>query len=114
MPVSITVVVRCDPRETHRAAEALRIALGLGTGTNPLTVVLLDNAPLLLSEDHEDLVDIDILEKHLPVLREMGVCVVVPSGTRKRVHLDPAWEIREASMSDIGRLIALSDRVLAF
>jgi hypothetical protein len=30
-----------------RAVEALRIALGLGSGENPMTVVLLNQAPLL-------------------------------------------------------------------
>jgi hypothetical protein len=114
MPASITVVVRCDPRKTHRAAEAVRIALGLATGPNPVTIVLLENAPLLLSEEHEDLVDAEVLEKHLPVLRELGVCLVVPSGTRDQVSLNSDWEIREASMDDIRQVIAESDRVLAF
>ena len=51
MPPSIIVLIRADPRQSGRAVEALRIALGLGTGDNPLTVILLDNAPLLLAED---------------------------------------------------------------
>jgi len=51
VPPSIIVLIRADPRQSGRAVEALRIALGLGTGDNPLTVILLDNAPLLLAED---------------------------------------------------------------
>jgi len=73
MPPSIIVVIHEDPRKTHRAVEALRIALGLGTGDNPLTVVLLDQAPLLLVEDQDDLVDGEILEKYLPSLKQLQI-----------------------------------------
>ena len=65
MPPSVVVVIREDPRKTHRAVEALRIALGLSTGENPMTVVLLDQAPLLISDDPEEIVDGEILEKYL-------------------------------------------------
>ena len=49
LPTSIVVVIQEDPQKSGRAVEALRIALGLGAGENPLTVVLLNQAPLLLS-----------------------------------------------------------------
>lgn len=114
MTPSLTVVIRDDPRKSHRAAEALRIALGLSTGPNPLTVILLNEAPLLLGDETEDLVSAEILEKHLPVLKELGVSFVVPESTRTRYHLDADFRAREASADEIAVLIAQSDRVLAF
>ena len=114
MPPSIIVVIHEDPRKTHRAVEALRIALGLGTGDNPLTVVLLDQAPLMLAEGQDDLVDGEILEKYLPSLKQLQIPFVVPSGARSRFNVDPDFKVREATAPEIESLISASDRVLAF
>ncbi len=114
MPPSIAVVISEDPRKTHRAVEALRIALGLGTGDNPLTVVLLEQAPLLLAEAQDDLVDGEILEKYLPSLKQLQIPFLVPSGARSRFNLDPDFKAHEATAPEIESLISASDRVLAF
>lgn len=114
MPPSIIVLIRADPRQSGRAVEALRIALGLGTGDNPLTVILLDNAPLLLAEDTDDVVDVEILEKHLPVFKELKMPFVLKHNSRTRFSLDSEFEIRETSDTEITASIAAADRVLAF
>lgn len=114
MSPSITVVIHEDPRKTHRAVEALRIALGLGAGDNPLTVVLLDQAPLLLVEGQDDLVDGEILEKYLPSLKQLQIPFVVPSGTPSKFNLDSEFKIREATDFEIESLVSTSDRVLVF
>ncbi len=114
VPPSIVVVIREDPIKTPRAVEALRIALGLGTGDNPLTVVLLNDAPLLLAEDRDEIADVDILEKHLPVFKEMKTPFVIPRGARTRFSVDNAFQIREASGAEIASLISNADRVIVF
>lgn len=114
MPPSVVVVIHEDPLKTHRAVEALRIALGLSTGDNPLTIVLLDCAPLLLTEDLGDVLDVEVLEKYLPSLKQLKIPFVVPIGTRSQFELDPGFEVREASTDDIESLMASSDRVLVF
>ena len=111
---TIAVVIRDDPRKTHRPVEGLRIALGLSTGPNPLTVILLDHASLLLTEEPDDLVDGDILEKHLPAIKELELQFVVPTGTRTRLSFDADLRIREASNAEIAGLIGQSNRVLVF
>lgn len=114
MPPSILVVIREDPIHSARAVEALRIALGLSTGNNPLTVILLNQAPLLLSQETDSVADGDILEKHLPVFKELQTSFIVPEGTRSRFSLDSDFQIREASPSEIAQAILQADRVLAF
>lgn len=114
MPPTIAIVIREDPRKSGRAVEALRIALGLGTGDNPTTVVLLNEAPLLLSDDTDEVVDVDILEKHLPVFKELKIPFLLEQGSRSRFALDTDFEIRDASESDIAASIATADRVLVF
>lgn len=115
---SILVVIRDDPRRSHRAVEGLRIALGLSTGANPLTVVLLDNAPLLLTADSDErddeIMDAEILEKHLPALKELQLPFVVSEGTTARMVLDPGFTVREAPATEIASLAIQADRVLVF
>jgi hypothetical protein len=114
MPLSLVVVIRVNPLRTHRAAEAVRIALGLSTGDNPLTVVLLNEAPILLREDVGDLVDADILDKHLPVLKELKVPFLVPVGAKAAMGLDSEFLIRETTADEVSAVISAGDRVLAF
>ncbi|MBI3604180.1 MAG: DsrE family protein [Nitrospirae bacterium] len=114
MALSIVVVIREDPLKTHRAVEALRIALGLSAGKNPLTIALLDRAPLLISEDTEDIVDGDILEKYLPSLKQLEIPFVVSSGACSEFSFASGFITRELPPPEIAALIAESDRVLVF
>ncbi len=114
MPPSVVVVIREDPLKTHRPVEALRIALGLAAGDNPVTVILLDRAPLLLTEDTSELLDTEILEKYLPSLKQLKIPFIVPVGARAEFPFDAGFDIRESSSRDIEALVSSSDRVLAF
>jgi len=111
---SIVVVIQENPLKTHRAVEALRIALGLSTGGNPLSIVLLGEAPLLLTEDTDLVVDAEILEKYLPSLRQLGTLFVVPPGSGSRFQCDPDFHVQEASASEIQKLVFAADRALVF
>ena len=77
MASTISVVVRDDPRKSHRPVEALRIALGLAAGDHDVTVILLGHAPLLLTDDIDEIVDVDILEKYLPSFQQLAIPFVV-------------------------------------
>lgn len=114
MPPSVVVVIREDPQKSHRAVEALRIALGLSTGENPLSVVLLDRAPLMISEDPEDIVDGEIMEKYLPSFKHLKIPFLIPIGAGGRFNLDPEFDVRELSVESIRAVIADSDRILVF
>jgi len=114
MPPSVIVVIQEDPQKTHRSVEALRIALGLSTGENSLSVVLLGQAPLLISEAPEDIVDGEILEKYLPSFKHLKIPFVVPVGTGTRFNFDPEFEVEEQSEEAVRAAIASSDRILVF
>jgi hypothetical protein len=94
--------------------EALRIALGLSTGENPMTVVLLGEAPALISEEPEDIVDGEILEKYLPSFKHLTIPFVVLSGAGSRFNLDPEFKVTEVSEETIRSIVAGADRVLVF
>ena len=114
MSHKIVVLIRDDPFQTHRPVEALRIALGLSTGSTPLTIVLLDKALILLTEDAIDVIDGEILERHLPVIQELKIPIVIPEGSQDQLSIDSEFTIRETSASGIASLLFESDRVLVF
>lgn len=114
MALEIVVVILGDPRRSHRPAEAVRIALGLSTGPNPLKLVLLHEARLLLTEEAPELVDGEILEKHLPAVQECQIPIIVPKGSKDDYIFEPGFMIQELSSQEIASLIFHGDRVLVF
>lgn len=110
----IVVLIREDPSKTHRASEALRIALGLSTGPNPISIILLDNARQLVSEDAYDLPDGEILEKHLPVIKNLEIPIIIPLGSREIFSIDEEFTIQESSSSQMASLLGQAASVLAF
>jgi hypothetical protein len=73
MAKKIAVVIQEDPRKTHRPVEALRIALGLASGSHITTVVLLGEAVRLLGDETDDIVEVEILEKYLPAIEQLEI-----------------------------------------
>lgn len=114
MPKNLVVLIREDPTHTPRASEAMRIALGLSTGPNPIKIVLLDNARHLISDDAYDLPDGEILEKYLHAIKNLELPIVVPIGSGKTFSLDQDFTIQESTPSQIASLVSQADRVLTF
>lgn len=114
MSDTTTVVIRENPLTSGRAVEALRIALGLGAGDRPLKVVLLDNAPKLLSEDRDDVMDLDILEKYLPSFRHLETEFLVVPGAIQSFSIEPGFHVKEAAPVELHRHVTTSRRVLVF
>lgn len=114
MAKQLVVLIREDPSKTHRASEAIRIALGLSTGPNPISIILLDNARQLVSEYAYDLPDGEILEKHLPVIKNLEIPIIIPIGSREIFSIDEEFTIQESSTSKMATILEQADRVLAF
>lgn len=113
MAKNVAVIIQEDPRKIHRPVEALRIALGLVAGSHITTVVLLGEAVRLLSEDTDDIIDVDILEKYLPSIEHLEMPFVLETATdRSRVRTE--FLIRYESDESICSLIQSMDRTLVF
>ena len=78
--MKIIFLIRSNPCESHRVAEAIRIAAGLGTGNNSIKVILSGEAIRILSPDEDDLEDIDIIEKFLPIIKDWEIPLYVDRG----------------------------------
>ncbi|MBA3964646.1 MAG: DsrE family protein [Nitrospirales bacterium] len=114
MPKNLVILIQEDPTRTHRASEAMRIALGLSTGPNPIKIILLENARQLISDEAYDLRDGEILEKYLPSIKNLELPIVVPIGSGKTFSLDQEFTIQESTPSQIALLVSQADRVLTF
>lgn len=77
MGARIIFLIKSDPCESHRPAEAIRIAAGLAVSKIPVKIILSGRASLILSPEEEDIVDNDILEKFLPMIIEWKIPLYV-------------------------------------
>ena len=76
----VVFVVTSDPRETHRPAEAIRVAAGLGAWKKADVRVYLRGAAIRgLGEWVDDLKMEDDFTRYLPIIRDW----VIPCGCRR-------------------------------
>jgi hypothetical protein len=102
--------------KSHRAVEALRIALGLGSHNEgqDLHIVLGGRAPYLLADDTGNVVDAEILEKHLPVFIEWSTPFLIGPDAETPPRWVPDCIIKPATGDDVAALVNTADRVLVF
>ena len=113
MAKTIAVVIREDPRTTHRPVEALRIALGLVAGTHDTSVVLLNESVRLLGEDLDDVVDAEILEKYLPSIQQLEIPFLLQD-TADRSLVQSDFAVTYHSAAGLREFIQSVDQTLAF
>lgn len=113
MSKRVAVVIAEDPTKTHRPVEALRIALGLCAGEHETTIVLLGRASLLLTDETDDVIDVDILEKYRPSLAQLGVPFILESSAQTDALLRE-FAVSQKSAEEIRSLLTSYDRTLVF
>jgi sulfur relay (sulfurtransferase) DsrF/TusC family protein len=112
----VLVVLSVDPETSHRANEAVRIALGILAGENAVAVVLLGAGAKVLDADVEDYVDGEDLARHLSTLKKLGQRFHVE---RSAIRAEGGWnpiglEVVPIDRADLVGLLAESRRTLAF
>ncbi len=110
------VIISEDPRVSHRANEAMRIALGVVAGENEVQIVLTGPAVHLLDDDTDDLVDGDDVAKYRASLKKLGVPFHVEQSAFPE---DPDWNseghpIVPVSAQGIAALVPRASRYLIF
>ncbi len=116
MPSRVLVLISADPEETHKANEALRIALGIVAGENPVEIVLTGKGAKLLAADAEDYVDGDDIVKHLATFKKLGQGFHVE---REAIPAGDDWNpeghrVTPLSPAELAELVAKNERVLIF
>ena len=109
------VLISEDPRVSHRANEAMRIALGIVAGENEVRVVLTGPAVHLLDDDTDDLVDGDDIAKFRAALRTLGVPFHIEGAPPAR----PDWNgdghpVVPVSAAEVAAMLPRATRFLVF
>ena len=86
--IPVLVVVSVDPETSHRANEAVRIALGILAGENAVTIALLGAGAKVLDADVEDYMDGEDLVRHLGTLKKLRQTFHVE---RSAIRPDAGW-----------------------
>jgi predicted peroxiredoxin len=112
----VAVVIAEDPRVSHRANEALRIALGVVAGDAEVSIVLSGPAVHLLDEDTDDLVDGDDIAKFRASLKKLGIPFHVAADA---LPTAPDWNaeghtIIPVTAGEVAGLVARATRYLIF
>ena len=113
----ITIIIRSNPLDSHRPAEALRVAIGLSGGEpEKINIILMDSAPALLYHDPWVLEDGEALEQHLDAMLEYGMSFLVEEDYFKKESRvgETDFEVKTVSGKDISKLISDSSKVLVF
>ncbi len=115
MAPKIVFLIRSNPEKSHRPAEAIRIAAGLGIGKNPLKIILSGESPRILSDDEEDLVDIEIIEKFLPLIKEWNIPLYVDKDSLAHIDLkNSPYDFRAVGPEESSELLAGGHYVFVF
>lgn len=105
--MTLLFIVDTDPEVSHRPAEAVRIAAGIGAWKSlTLQIVLRDTAAKMLNETADHLVDRDHFSQYLPLLEELGHAIYVESSATGWV--DPPNTLASFSETDPADLARLS------
>ena len=112
----VLVLISVDPRESHRANEAMRIGLGIVSGENDVTFVLTGPAVHLLDADTDELVDGDDIAKFRANLRSLDIPFHVEASAQPS---DGDWNadghpVVPVTTEEIAALVRQSRRVLVF
>lgn len=111
------VLISEDPRTSHRANEALRIALGIVAGENDVTIVLCGPAAHLLDSATDDLVDGDDIAKFRGNLKRLGIpfhverSAIPPDGSGWN---EEGHAVVPVSPDEIAALVARAQRFIVF
>ena len=110
------VLISEDPRASHRANEAMRIALGVVAGENEVSIVLAGPATHLLDEDTDELVDGDDIAKIRASLRKLRIPFHVEAAS---VPPDASWNadahpVTPIDTEGIAALAARASRFIVF
>jgi sulfur relay (sulfurtransferase) DsrF/TusC family protein len=113
MAKNLAVVIQEDPRRSHRPVEALRIALGLASGSHMTTVVLLGEAVRLLGDEIDDIRDVEILEKYLPMIEQLKIPFMLPDAL-DQIPVRDVFSIRRETDETIKNFVRSIDCALVF
>ena len=108
------IIIATDPRESHRPAEAVRVAAGLAAlGSLPIEVCFCQSATLLLGKTSFRFVDEEILKQHLPLLSKYARRIMAESGD-PFLSQEAQVPYERIGLTELSALAAQHEQVIRF
>jgi hypothetical protein len=109
-------IIQSDPRTSHRPAEAIRIAAGVGTWKKAdISIYLAGPAVLALGEYVDELVDEDNFTRYFPIVKDFKNPVYVEKGNSFLNELgDSPFKYKELDTHELAALCLEQNSVLNF
>ena len=103
---TILFIIASDPRTSHRPAEAIRVAAGVGVWKRADVIVYFSGPAILaLGEWVDELKEDDNFTRYLPLLAELGRPFLVPLGAPELMELgETQFRIESISESSLAKL----------
>jgi hypothetical protein len=113
---SLLLAITCDPRSSHRPAEAIRLAAGVAAWRKvDVTLYFGGPAVLAVNSDPDDFVDEESYTRYLPMCIESGCSLFIESGSPFLEKLIPGeLAYQKISQPDFARLAAGMNYLLRF
>lgn len=114
-PLTILVIIRTNPFESPRGVEAIRMALGLGSGMNRVEIVLMGDAPFLLTEEQDKILDYETLEKYISSFEDSeNPFYIEETFLEKHPEFETVYRYQAASKEKIAEKISAGEKFLIF
>ncbi|MBM3846135.1 MAG: hypothetical protein FJ405_07615 [Verrucomicrobia bacterium] len=112
----LLVLVGSDPRTSHRPAEAVRIAAGVGAWKKVEVSLYLHGAAVLsLQEFPDELKEDDNFSRYLPIVRDFGRPVYIEKGSPHLAELgETPVPFLELDRNELARLSASARFLMRF
>ena len=111
---TILIAIRDDPERSHRPAEALRVAVGLRMGEEPVELLLIGPGARVLADDPSGFVDADVLEHHREALARAGQLFRMAEDAVAEHPPSPAFHVEPLGEEAMARLLAEAGRHILF
>jgi hypothetical protein len=115
VPLNIVVLIKANPFESPRGVEAIRMALGLGSGIHKVEVILMGEAPFLLTEERDKIMDYETLEKYITSFEDSERPFYIEEAFIKRhPEFDTIYPYESVTIEQIGDKFAAGNKFLIF
>jgi len=106
MASHIVILIQSNPRESHRACEGIRIALGLAACNIKVDLILNGSASVLLTDDIDECVDGALAKQYLPNLIKFIPTIYIEKGEDDMPILQSEYQTTLLNPDEIAQKIA--------
>ncbi len=114
MASHVVILIRSNPKESHRPVEAIRIALGLAAGAHQVDLILADQAPLLLTEQIYNCVDHEMAQHYFSMLGQFIPMMIIEKGSMRDVLPEFISQTIQLDWNQISEKIIDADCFISF